>query len=203
MSARFLAAEQPEKLAAAEWHFETGGRAPLIVGGRLNPDTQEVAGALKIPLALSLLATHDPDGTVVGLNDIPRDEWPPLYVHDLFDAMVGIGFYLLAVPVLYLALLRLKRRHAYNRRMLAGILAGGPLSLLAAAVRLRFLRLRSFPSSLFVVPYLTLYGGVTNPAMGRALVAAFAAGFVLLVPSLVLLLRLFLFNARYVKGELS
>ncbi|ALS24969.1 MULTISPECIES: cytochrome d ubiquinol oxidase subunit II [Paenibacillus] len=50
-------------------------------------------------------------------------------------------------------------------------------------------------------PYLTLYGGVTNPAMGRALVVAFAAGFVLLVPSLVLLLRLFLFNARYVKGE--
>jgi cytochrome d ubiquinol oxidase subunit II len=52
-------------------------------------------------------------------------------------------------------------------------------------------------------PYLTLYGGVTNPAMGRALVVAFVAGFVLLVPSLVLLLRLFLFNARYVKGELS
>jgi cytochrome d ubiquinol oxidase subunit II len=52
-------------------------------------------------------------------------------------------------------------------------------------------------------PYLTLYGSVTNPAMGRALVVAFVAGFVLLVPSLVLLLRLFLFNARYVKGELS
>lgn len=52
-------------------------------------------------------------------------------------------------------------------------------------------------------PYLTVYGGVTNPAMGRALIAAFIAGFILLVPSLVLLLRLFLFNARYVKGELS
>ncbi|GIQ62749.1 hypothetical protein PACILC2_13170 [Paenibacillus cisolokensis] len=126
-----MAAEQPEKLAAAEWHFETGSRAPLVVGGRLDPDTQEVTGAIEIPWALSLLATHDPDGVVVGLNDIPRDEWPPLYVHYLFDAMVGIGFYLLAVPVLFLALLRLKRGYAYHRWLLAGILAGGPLSLLA------------------------------------------------------------------------
>ncbi|CAG7615929.1 cytochrome d ubiquinol oxidase subunit II [Paenibacillus allorhizosphaerae] len=52
-------------------------------------------------------------------------------------------------------------------------------------------------------PYLTLYGGVTNPTMGRALVIVFIAGFALLVPSLILLLRLFLFNARYVKGELA
>lgn len=52
-------------------------------------------------------------------------------------------------------------------------------------------------------PHLTIYGSVTNPASGRALVAVFVAGFALLVPSLVLLMRLFLFNVRYVKGELS
>lgn len=131
ISAQFLAKKQPEKLAAAEWHFETGKKAPLIVGGRLNPETQEVSGAFEIPWALSLLATHNPDGTVVGLNDFPKDEWPPLYVHYLFDAMVGIGFYLLAVPVIFLALPRLKRWQAYNRWILAAILAGGPLSLLA------------------------------------------------------------------------
>lgn len=50
-------------------------------------------------------------------------------------------------------------------------------------------------------PYLTLASSVTNPAMGRALVIAFLAGLVLLVPAIALLLRLFLFNARYVKGE--
>ncbi|WP_409341865.1 cytochrome d ubiquinol oxidase subunit II [Paenibacillus sp. MBLB4367] len=52
-------------------------------------------------------------------------------------------------------------------------------------------------------PYLTVYGGVTNETMGRALIVAFVAGFALLVPSVVLLLRLFIFNAKYVKGELS
>lgn len=131
IAARFLAEEQPEKLAAAEWHFETGSRAPLVIGGRLDPETQQVSGAVQIPWMLSLLATHDPDGIVIGLNDIPKDEWPPLYVHYLFDSMVGIGFYLLAVPLLFLMLLWLKRWNAYNRWMLALILAGGPLSLLA------------------------------------------------------------------------
>ncbi|CAG7615937.1 cytochrome ubiquinol oxidase subunit I [Paenibacillus allorhizosphaerae] len=130
-SAKFLAKEQPEKLAAAEWHFETGDRASLVVGGRLNPETGEISGAIEIPWALSILATNHPDGTVVGLNDFPKDEWPPLYVHYLFDAMVGIGFYLLAVPCLFLAMLLIKRWNAYNRWILGGILAGGPLSFLA------------------------------------------------------------------------
>ncbi len=80
---------------------------------------------------LSLLASHDPNGVVVGLNDFPRDEWPPLYVHYLFDAMVGIGFYLLAVPVLFLLISRVKRWNTYNRWILGAILAGGPFSLLA------------------------------------------------------------------------
>lgn len=52
-------------------------------------------------------------------------------------------------------------------------------------------------------PYLTLSSSVTNPVMGRALVIAFVAGLVLLIPALALLLRLFLFNASYVKGETS
>lgn len=131
LSAVFLAEQQPEKLAAAEWHFETSDQASLIVGGRLNPETNEITGAIKIPWALSLLATHDPKGTVVGLNEFPKDEWPPLYVHYLFDSMVGIGFYLLAIPIIFLVMNRMKRWNAYNRWLLLGIIAGGPLSLLA------------------------------------------------------------------------
>ncbi|CAG7599420.1 Putative cytochrome bd menaquinol oxidase subunit I [Paenibacillus solanacearum] len=130
-SAKFLAKAQPEKLAAAEWHFETGSRAALVVGGRLNQETSEISGALEIPWALSILATNDPDGTVIGLNDIPKDEWPPLYVHYLFDAMVGIGFYLLAVSACFVALLAVKRRNAYNRWLLTAMVAGGPLAFLA------------------------------------------------------------------------
>ncbi|MFD1426783.1 cytochrome d ubiquinol oxidase subunit II [Kroppenstedtia sanguinis] len=50
-------------------------------------------------------------------------------------------------------------------------------------------------------PYITLQSGLTQPQMGWALVISFIAGLFLLVPSLILLMRLFLFNARYVRGE--
>ncbi|GEL78501.1 cytochrome d ubiquinol oxidase subunit II [Tenuibacillus multivorans] len=50
-------------------------------------------------------------------------------------------------------------------------------------------------------PYLTIYDGFTNDAMATALIIAFIAGFALLIPSLFLLARLFLFNKRYVRGE--
>ncbi|PKR78408.1 cytochrome D ubiquinol oxidase subunit II [Halalkalibacillus sediminis] len=49
-------------------------------------------------------------------------------------------------------------------------------------------------------PYLTIYDGFTNEAMATALIVAFIAGFALLIPSLFLLARLFLFNKKYVKG---
>lgn len=129
-SAKFLAAWQPEKLAAAEWHFETGNRAPLVVGGILDENTLEVSGGLRIPGALSVLAFYDPDAKVIGLKEFPRELWPPLYVHYLFDGMVAIGFYLLLIPLLFLLFCRLKR-YAYSRWMLGGIILGGPLSMLA------------------------------------------------------------------------
>lgn len=49
-------------------------------------------------------------------------------------------------------------------------------------------------------PYIKLYDHFTNEAMAQALVIVFIAGLLVLVPSLVLLLRLFLFDAKYVRG---
>ncbi len=50
-------------------------------------------------------------------------------------------------------------------------------------------------------PYITIESGFTSPVMGIALVVAFIAGLFLLIPSLILLMRLFLFDADYVKGK--
>lgn len=50
-------------------------------------------------------------------------------------------------------------------------------------------------------PYLTIYDSFTNPAMAISLVVAFILGLCLLIPSLFLLLRLFLFNKDYVRGK--
>ncbi|HAQ08224.1 MAG TPA: cytochrome D ubiquinol oxidase subunit II [Bacillus bacterium] len=50
-------------------------------------------------------------------------------------------------------------------------------------------------------PYLTVYDSFTSEAMAIALIIAFIAGLGLLLPSLYLLLRLFLFNKEYVQGK--
>ncbi|MBU9720366.1 MULTISPECIES: cytochrome d ubiquinol oxidase subunit II [Bacillaceae] len=50
-------------------------------------------------------------------------------------------------------------------------------------------------------PYLTIYDGFTNESMALALVIAFIAGLLLLIPSLYLLMRTFLFDADYVQGK--
>ncbi|MEC0239824.1 cytochrome d ubiquinol oxidase subunit II [Paenibacillus dokdonensis] len=50
-------------------------------------------------------------------------------------------------------------------------------------------------------PYITIQSSVTSSSMGFALVVAFIGGMCLLVPSLILVFRLFLFDANYVKGN--
>ena len=56
-----------------------------------------------------------------------------------------------------------------------------------------------FPYLLY--PYLTIYDSFTNETMAIALIVAFIAGLGLLLPSLYLLFRLFLFDKEYVKGK--
>ncbi|HSE21162.1 MAG TPA: cytochrome ubiquinol oxidase subunit I [Pyrinomonadaceae bacterium] len=100
LSARYVARYQPVKLAALEAHFETETAAPLIVGGIPDVDKAETRFALKIPYGLSLLAFHDPNATVTGLKDFPRDEWPnTVIVHLAFQVMVALGTVMAAVAL--------------------------------------------------------------------------------------------------------
>ncbi|MGG3884579.1 cytochrome ubiquinol oxidase subunit I [Brevibacillus panacihumi] len=130
IAGKFLAQYQPAKLAAAEWHFETKTEAELILGGVLDPVTNEVKYGLKIPYALSILATNSPTGEVIGLDQIPRELWPPLFIHYLFDGMVVIGMYLLVVPLVYFACKRWKKGEL-PRYLMHLIIWGAPLSMLA------------------------------------------------------------------------
>ncbi len=128
LSAKFLHEEQPEKLAAFEWHFETEENADLILFGVLDEENQEVKGELRIPSALSILSGTSPSTEVTGLNDIPRDEWPPLVIHYFFDIMVVFGMFGLGVSVLYFALKLFKKEEwAHSRFMLYLYALSGPL----------------------------------------------------------------------------
>ncbi len=50
-------------------------------------------------------------------------------------------------------------------------------------------------------PILKYTDHFTSPIMAKTLIAAFIMGLLVLIPSLVLLMRLFLFNGEYVRGE--
>ncbi|SMO49250.1 cytochrome ubiquinol oxidase subunit I [Melghirimyces algeriensis] len=129
LSGKFLAKHVPEKLAAAEWHFETQTKAPLILGGYLD-ENNEIKGAIQIPWALSILGKGTPNGEIIGLNEFPVDERPPLYLHYLFDGMVLIGSYLIIISLVFL-IVWWRKKNLWNPWMLRGIVLAAPLSFIA------------------------------------------------------------------------
>jgi cytochrome bd ubiquinol oxidase subunit I len=130
-AAQLLHEYQPEKLAAAEGLFETQSHAPLAIGGFTDPDTQSVKWAIEIPWLLSFLAGNSFDTVVQGLNDFPKEWWPPLFIHTLFNAMVGIGSFLILLSLIGLVWNKVMKRPAFPRPLMWAIIASGPLSMLA------------------------------------------------------------------------
>src|SRR5215471_18978772 len=90
--ARMVAAKQPMKLASLEGQFKTEQGAPLRIGGIPFPDQRETKYAIQIPHGLSLLAFHDPNAVIQGLDQEPESDWPNVrLVHICFQIMVGCG----------------------------------------------------------------------------------------------------------------
>ena len=132
-SARSVHRRQPIKLAAMEGHFETKACAPLRIGGWPDEETRTTRYAIEIPCGLSLLATHDPNAVITGLDSVPRDEWPPVRnVHLYFQTMVGSGT-LLAFTALASAFLwwRGGRKLPAHPRFLKWIALVSPLGFVA------------------------------------------------------------------------
>ncbi|WP_138416747.1 cytochrome ubiquinol oxidase subunit I [Aquibacillus sediminis] len=129
-SGKYLAEYQPEKLAAYEWHFETEEGASLLLYGVLE-DGNEVKYAIEIPYGLSILAHGNPNAEVIGLDQFPEDEIPPLYIHYLFDLMVTIGMGLAVLALIYVVGVWTKRQFIHSRGFRWLIVASGPLAMLA------------------------------------------------------------------------
>ncbi|MEX2104856.1 MAG: cytochrome ubiquinol oxidase subunit I, partial [Bacilli bacterium] len=187
---KYLAEYQPIKLAAAEWHFETEESAKLILGGILDEETSEVKYGLGIPFALSILAYGNPTTEVIGLNDFPRELWPPLYVHYLFDVMVAIGMFLTVVSGLFLLFRYWKKRNEWNRMLLWLIFLGGPLSMLAIEFGWIFTEVGRQPWVLVGVMK-TIDGATTASNVGSMLILFGSLYLFLGVFSTLVLLRMF------------
>ncbi|SDL81131.1 cytochrome d ubiquinol oxidase subunit I [Sediminibacillus halophilus] len=130
-SAQLLHEYQPEKLAAAEGLFETQDYAPLAIGGFTDRETEEVKWAIEIPWALSFLSGNRFDTVVQGLNDFPEKWWPPLYVHTLFNAMVGIGSLLILIAAGGLGWYKFIKKRPFPKPLMGLFIASGPLAVLA------------------------------------------------------------------------
>ncbi len=101
-AARLVARTQPVKLAALESQFTTERGAPLRIGGIPDEKNRTVNFAIEIPKGLSLLATHDPNAEIKGLDTVPPSQWPAVpVVHIAFQVMVGSGLAIIALALLY------------------------------------------------------------------------------------------------------
>jgi cytochrome bd ubiquinol oxidase subunit I len=131
-ASREIALHQPVKLAAAEALYVTQKNAPLTIGGIPDDKKQEVRFAIEIPSGLSLLAFHDPDAEVKGLDAFPPDERPPVMAtHFAFQTMVGAGSAMALLAVVTLFLWWRKRDLAKMRRYLWAVVLCGPLGMIA------------------------------------------------------------------------
>ena len=130
-AAREVADKQPVKLAALEGLQETKKGAPLNIGGFYSESDQEVKGGIEIPKLLSLLAFHDPNAEVKGLETVPERDRPPVAITRLaFSVMVSIGTLLAALSAWFLYL-RFKRRFPESVWFWRAVIVAGPLSLVA------------------------------------------------------------------------
>jgi cytochrome d ubiquinol oxidase subunit I len=98
---REVADTQPVKLAAFEGLDQTEKGADFNIGGIYWDG--ENHGGINIPDMLSLLAYHDPNATVEGLDSVPADDRPPVaVVRNAFSLMVAIGTGLVVLAAWYL-----------------------------------------------------------------------------------------------------
>jgi cytochrome d ubiquinol oxidase subunit I len=131
ISARYVAEQQPAKLAAMEGQFQTMRGAPLNVGGIASEQEQRTKYAIEIPHGLSLLAFHELNAEVKGLDAFPRDQWPPVaFVHLSFDVMVGLGSFMALVSAVVLFMFWRKRDIILHRWTLMAVVLCGPMGFL-------------------------------------------------------------------------
>jgi cytochrome d ubiquinol oxidase subunit I len=118
---RTVAEHQPVKLAAFEGLQQTQAGAPFTV-----------AGVVEIPKMLSILAFHDPNATVQGLDSVPPDDHPPVtIVRIAFQTMVAIGTGLALLGTIFFLTWWRRHRLPRSRWFYRAVMAAGPLAFVA------------------------------------------------------------------------
>jgi cytochrome d ubiquinol oxidase subunit I len=129
---RRVTVSQPVKLASFEGLPRTETGAPFTIGGWYDASRNEVRYGIEIPKVLSILATHDPNGRVVGLDSVPPADRPPVnVVRYAFQTMAGIGTLLALLALWFVGMFLRFRRLPRSSWFYRAVVAAGPLALVA------------------------------------------------------------------------
>jgi cytochrome bd ubiquinol oxidase subunit I len=129
-AARTVTENQPTKLAAFEGLEETTKGAPFTLGGIYYDGSTH--GGITIPDMLSILAHHDPNATVQGLDAVRADDRPPVgVVRNAFTVMIGIGSAMAALAVIYLLTWFRRGRLPRSKWFYRAVVVAGPASVCA------------------------------------------------------------------------
>ncbi|MCC2617752.1 cytochrome ubiquinol oxidase subunit I [Aestuariibacter halophilus] len=112
---------QPQKVAAMEGVWDTTEGAPLLLFA--VPDETERTNHFEVPIPnlASVILTHDPNGTIRGLNEFKGEHPPVKPVFYGFRLMVGLGLLMLAMA--WLGSFYAWRKPAMPGWLLSGLVA--------------------------------------------------------------------------------
>lgn len=117
---------QPTKLSAIEANWESRPAAPLVLFAWPDEAAETNRYEIAIPGLGSYILTHEGQGVVPGLKDVPRENRPPVWpVFFSFRIMVGLGV-LMATLGFWSLYLRWKGRLFSNRWFLRATMAMTP-----------------------------------------------------------------------------
>jgi len=141
---KLVAQYQPAALAAMEGKFASTARAEMAIVGQPNVEERRLENPILVPGVLSFLAYGSFGATVIGLDDVPHDQWPDNVelLYFAYHIMVGLGT--LFVALLGISVLLLWRGTLYRARPILWML------------------MLSFP-----FPYIATIAGWTTAELGR------------------------------------
>jgi cytochrome d ubiquinol oxidase subunit I len=204
--ARLMDKQQPMKMAAAEALYNTtkGASLSLFAVGPFEHHPKALSTDIRLPHALSLLATLSWNGTVQGINQVnaaeqkkygPGDYTPIVGVtYWSFRLMAGAGVLLILFPLLGLWLLRQPGRLERSRWFLRAGIVGIFVPILANWTGWIFTEMGRQP---WIVYGLLKTSDARSPDVSMASIIISLAGYILLYGFLVAVgARLFLREAR-------
>jgi cytochrome d ubiquinol oxidase subunit I len=104
--ARNVYRHQPAKLAAFDAVFETTeGGTPFSLFGVPDEEAGKVKAAINVPGLLSFLVHDDTTTPVIGLDRIPREDWPPVAMsYYSYHVMIYLGSAFIVLTLVALVL---------------------------------------------------------------------------------------------------